>query len=61
MLIEAAIPLYVHQTFTYLVPARLAEFVQRMLVIVPFGRQLLTAYIVEIHSTAEVRGGTDRP
>jgi len=57
MLIEAAIPLNVHQTFTYRVPARLAEFVQKgCRVIVPFGRQLLTAYIVEIHSTAEESG-----
>ncbi len=47
MYAEVAIPLYVNQTFTYLVPERLQETVQvGCRCLAPFGRRLLTGYIV---------------
>lgn len=53
MQIEVAIPLNVHQTFTYLVPEGLREQVRRgCRVVVPFGRQMLTGYVVECEETA---------
>ncbi|MFN7623707.1 MAG: hypothetical protein ACK5RS_11215, partial [Acidobacteriota bacterium] len=52
MQIEVAIPLNVHQTFTYLVPEGLREQVRRgCRVVVPFGRQMLTGYVVECTET----------
>ncbi|MFM8393021.1 MAG: primosomal protein N', partial [Acidobacteriota bacterium] len=52
MQIEVAIPLNVHQTFTYLVPEGLREQVRRgCRVVVPFGRQMLTGYVVECEET----------
>ncbi|MDT7602373.1 MAG: hypothetical protein QOF61_370 [Acidobacteriota bacterium] len=47
---EVAVPLYVRQTFTYRLPAALGEEARvgsRLLV--PLGRQLITAYIVALH------------
>lgn len=47
MYAEVAIPIYVNQTFTYLVPERLQEAAQvGCRCLVPFGRRLLTGYIV---------------
>ena len=57
MLIEVAIPLNVHQTFTYRVPEGLADLVRKgSRVVVPFGRQMLTGYTVEIHASPEESG-----
>lgn len=57
MLIEVAIPLNIHQTFTYRVPEALAESVCKgKRVVVPFGRQTLTGYTVEILDSAEESG-----
>jgi primosomal protein N' (replication factor Y) (superfamily II helicase) len=64
MFAEIAIPLYVHQTFTYALPESFAAQAQPgCRALVPFGRQLLTGYIVDIHATLEEAGldaeGTD--
>jgi primosomal protein N' (replication factor Y) len=51
---EVAVPLRVAQTFTYRLPLALREEAQvgaRLLV--PFGRKLLTAYIVALHEEIE--------
>ncbi|MBA3804763.1 MAG: hypothetical protein H0X14_03500, partial [Acidobacteria bacterium] len=51
---EVAVPLRVMQTFTYRLPLGLREEAQigaRLLV--PFGRKLLTAYIVALHHEIE--------
>lgn len=57
MYAEVAIPLNVHQTFTYRLPESLAENAQPgCRVLVPFGKQLLTAYIVDLHETLEETG-----
>lgn len=49
MFVEVAIPLNVHQTFTYRVPEGLTGQVRRgCRVVVPFGRQMLTGYVVEL-------------
>jgi primosomal protein N' (replication factor Y) len=51
---EVAVPLRVRQTFTYRLPAALREEARvgsRLLV--PFGRQLVTAYIVALHDTLD--------
>ena len=57
MFAEVAIPLYVHQTFTYSLPESFAAQAQPgCRALVPFGRQLLTGYIVDIHNTLEEAG-----
>ena len=58
MFVEVAIPLNVHQTFTYRVPEGLTDQVRRgCRVVVPFGRQMLTGYIVEIEEGSDGAGG----
>ncbi len=64
--VEVAIPLPVHQTFTYRVPAGMAEAAQSAesgtgiqrgcRVIVPFGKRMLTGYIVEVMETIAETG-----
>jgi len=55
--VEVAIPLNVHQTFTYRVPEGLGGEVRTgCRVVVPFGRQLLTGYVVETHQTLAETG-----
>src|SRR5262245_15111342 len=57
MFAEIAIPLNVHQTFTYRLPASFAANAEAgCRVLVPFGKQLLTGYIVDIHETLEETG-----
>jgi primosomal protein N' (replication factor Y) (superfamily II helicase) len=57
MFAEVAIPLYVHQTFTYALPDSFAAQSQPgCRALVPFGRQLLTGYIVDVHATLEEAG-----
>ena len=57
MFAEVAIPLYVHQTFTYALPESFAAQAQPgCRALVPFGRQLLTGYIVDVHNTLEEAG-----
>src|SRR5262245_55453326 len=57
MFAEIAIPLNVHQTFTYRLPASFAANARAgCRVLVPFGKQLLTGYIVDIHETLEEAG-----
>ncbi|HYE76286.1 MAG TPA: primosomal protein N', partial [Blastocatellia bacterium] len=57
MFAEIAVPVYVHQTFTYALPASFAAQAQPgCRVLVPFGKQLLTGYIVDIHETLEEAG-----
>jgi primosomal protein N' (replication factor Y) len=57
MFAEVAIPLYVHQTFTYALPESFAAQAQPgCRALVPFGRQLLTGYIVDLHHTLEEAG-----
>jgi primosomal protein N' (replication factor Y) (superfamily II helicase) len=57
MFAEIAIPLNVHQTFTYRLPASFAANAKAgCRVLVPFGKQLLTGYIVDIHETLEEAG-----
>jgi primosomal protein N' (replication factor Y) len=57
MFAEVAIPLNVHQTFTYRLPGSFASEAQPgCRVLVPFGRQLLTGYIVDLHETMEETG-----
>ena len=57
MFAEVAIPLYVFQTFTYSLPPTLAAVAKPgCRVLVPFGKQLLTAYIVAIHEDFSVTG-----
>jgi primosomal protein N' len=54
MFVEVAIPLNVHQTFTYRVPEGLTDQVRRgCRVVVPFGRQMLTGYVVEIEEGSD--------
>jgi primosomal protein N' (replication factor Y) (superfamily II helicase) len=60
MFAEIAIPLNVHQTFTYRLPASFAANARAgCRVLVPFGKQLLTGYIVDIHETIEETGQRD--
>ena len=60
MYAEVAIPLHVHQTFTYRLPETIAASAKPgARVLVPFGRQLLTGYIVHLHETLEESGQTD--
>src|SRR5215470_820579 len=57
MFAEIAIPLNVHQTFTYRLPASFAANAKAgCRALVPFGKQLLTGYIVDIHETLEEAG-----
>lgn len=57
MFVEVAIPLNVHQTFTYRVPESFADQVRRgCRVIVPFGKQMMTGYVVDAHPTIEETG-----
>ncbi|MFN0124924.1 MAG: primosomal protein N' [Blastocatellia bacterium] len=54
---EIAVPLYVHQTFTYALPASFAAQVRPgARVLIPFGKQLLTAYVVDIHQSLAEAG-----
>lgn len=60
MFAEIAIPLNVHQTFTYRLPASFAASARPgCRVLVPFGKQLLTGYVVDIHQTIEETGQQD--
>ena len=60
MYAEVAIPLNVHQTFTYRLPETItASAIPGARVLVPFGRQLLTGYIVDLHETLEEMGQAD--
>lgn len=60
MYAEVAIPLNVHQTFTYRLPDSFAVGAQvGCRVLVPFGKQLLTGYIVDLHTTLEEAGQQD--
>lgn len=46
---EVAVPLNVHQTFTYRLPAGLAGLAAPgSRVLVPFGRQMITGYVIEV-------------
>jgi primosomal protein N' (replication factor Y) len=57
MFAEVAIPLNVHQTFTYRLPDSFAANAkQGCRVLVPFGKQLITGYIVQIHDRIEEIG-----
>jgi primosomal protein N' (replication factor Y) len=48
--VEVAVPLHVNQTFTYrLTPEQSVEAQPGARIMVPFGRKLLTAYIVALH------------
>lgn len=59
MFAEIAIPLAVHQTFTYRLPESFAsEASPGCRVLVPFGKQLLTGYIVDLYQTLEEAGQT---
>ncbi|MFN0084853.1 MAG: primosomal protein N' [Blastocatellia bacterium] len=60
MFAEIAIPLNVHQTFTYRLPDSFAaEARPGCRVLAPFGKQLLTGYIVDLHETLEEAGQTE--
>ncbi len=57
MYAEVAIPLNVHQTFTYRLPASFAaKATPGCRVLVPFGKQLLTGYVVDVYETLEEAG-----
>ncbi len=57
MYAEIAIPLHVHQTFTYRLPESFADKAKPgCRALVPFGKQLLTGYIVDLHETAAEAG-----
>ena len=57
MFAEVAIPLHVHQTFTYVLPESFAaQAAPGCRVLVPFGRQLITGYITDLHATLEEAG-----
>lgn len=57
MFAEVAIPLYVHQTFTYALPDSFAPHTRLgCRVLVPFGKQLLTGYVVGLHLSLEEAG-----
>jgi primosomal protein N' (replication factor Y) (superfamily II helicase) len=60
MLAEVAIPLHVHQTFTYRLPESFAgDAKPGCRVLAPFGTQLLTGYIVDLHETLEAAGQSE--
>src|SRR6266480_7889321 len=47
---EVAVPLHVSQTFTYRLPSSLLNIAQiGARIVVPFGRQIVTGYIVKLH------------
>src|SRR5262245_10977734 len=49
-LAEVAVPLYVRQTYTYRLPEALAEAARPgCRALVPFGRKVVTGYVVAIH------------
>jgi primosomal protein N' (replication factor Y) len=57
MFAEIAIPLNVHQTFTYRLPDSFAANARvGGRAIVPFGKQMLTGYIVDLHESLEETG-----
>jgi primosomal protein N' (replication factor Y) len=57
MFAEVAIPLYVLQTFTYALPASFAQDAKPgARVLVPFGKQMLTGYIVDLHESLAEAG-----
>lgn len=57
MFAEVAVPVYVHQTFTYALPESFAAQAQPgCRVLVPFGTQLLTGYIVDLHESLAEAG-----
>ncbi|MBX3278495.1 MAG: primosomal protein N' [Acidobacteria bacterium] len=57
MYAEVAIPVHVHQTFTYALPDNLAAEAQPgARVLVTFNKQLLTGYIVALHATLAEAG-----
>lgn len=57
MFAEVAVPLYVHQTFTYALPDSFAANTKLgCRVLVPFGKQLLTGYVVGLHLSLEEAG-----
>src|SRR5205085_11805772 len=51
MFAEVAVPVHIRQTFTYRLPGDMAERAQAgCRVVVPFGKKLLTGFIVALHS-----------
>ncbi|HKX29579.1 MAG TPA: hypothetical protein VJ302_17955, partial [Blastocatellia bacterium] len=57
MFAEIAIPLNVHQTFTYRLPDSFAANAKPgCRVLVPFGKQLLTGYIIGVYEWLEETG-----
>ncbi len=57
MFAEVAIPLNVHQTFTYRLPDSFgASAKPGCRVLVPFGKQLLTGYVIEVYQRLEETG-----
>ena len=48
MFVEVAVPVYVHQTFTYSLPSRLESAKRGARVLVPFGSQQLVGYVVAL-------------
>ncbi|MBK9314911.1 MAG: primosomal protein N' [Acidobacteria bacterium] len=60
MFAEVAIPLNVYQTFTYRLPESFSgEAKAGCRVLVPFGRQLVTGYIVDLHDGLRETGQED--
>ncbi len=60
MYAEVAIPLNVHQTFTYRLPGSFAAGAKPgCRVLAPFGKQLITGYIVDLHEKIEETGQSD--
>ena len=54
---EVAVPVNVHQTFTYRLPERMAErAMPGSRVLVPFGKQLITGYIIQVHQSLQELG-----
>ena len=57
MFAEVAIPLYVLQTFTYALPESFApQAAPGCRVLVPLGKQLITGYIVDVHTSLAEAG-----
>jgi primosomal protein N' (replication factor Y) len=57
MYAEVAVPLNVHQSFTYRLPGSFAANAKPgCRVLVPFGKQLITGYIVEVYERLEETG-----
>ena len=57
---EVAVPVPLRRTFTYRVPADLADRVgPGAVVTVPFGRRTLSGFVIALHPTAEVKGIKD--